>query len=183
MAQTIFINFCGFIVGLHSNPKNMALSAFSGKIFLTGKIFFNFLSAPNVATKPTDQSCSDPIFRVLSQLSPDWPIHCLPCLNIKGVHIRNKKRTDWHTWNFTNMMNCFCRYVIKSTGEIAKKVLLSIFWNLLFIDKISLKLGYRTVNARKYVRCARIFYLFCWLHIYLDVQWDQTSQKCFKCCL
>ena len=28
-------------------------------------------------------------------------------------------------------------------------------------NKISLKLGYRAVNARKYVRCARTFYLFC----------------------
>ena len=55
------------------------------------------------------------------------------------------------------MINCLCCYVIKSAGEIAKRVLLSIFWNVLLIEK-SLKLGYRTVNARKYVRCASTFY-------------------------
>ena len=59
MAPTIFIKFCDFIV--HSNPKNIVLSAFPGKIVLTRKIFFNFLSAPNVTPKPTDQSCSNSI--------------------------------------------------------------------------------------------------------------------------
>ena len=37
MAETIFIKFCGFIV--HSNPNNMALSAFPGKNLVT-RIFF-----------------------------------------------------------------------------------------------------------------------------------------------
>ena len=143
MAPTIFIKFCGCIV--HSNPKNMALSTFAGKILLTRKIYFlYFLSAPNVAPKPTDQSCSNSIYRVLLQLSPASPFHFRPSFNIKGtlmltgVHIRNKKRTDWQTWNFTNMINCFCCYIIKSAGEIAKKVLLSIIWNLLLIEIKSL---------------------------------------------
>ena len=137
MVLTIFIKFCGFIVYL--NPKYMALSAFPEKI-LTRKIFFNILSARNVAPKPSDQSCSNSIFRVLLQLSQASPFHFRPNLNIKGiillrvVHIRNKKRNDWQTWNFTNMINCFCCYVIKSAAEIAKKVLLSIFWNLLLIE-------------------------------------------------
>ena len=87
--------------------------------------------------KPTDQSCSNSIFRVLLQLSLASPFHFQPSLNIKGTlmfDIRNKKRTEWQTWNFTNMINCFCCYVIKSAGETAKKVLLSIFWNLLLIE-------------------------------------------------
>ena len=123
----ILIKFCGFIV--HSNPKTMALSAIPGKILVTSKIFLNFLSAPNVAPKPTDQSCSNSIFRVLLQLSPDSPFHFRPSFNVKGtlmlrvVHIRNKNRTDWQTWNFTNILNCSCCCVIKSAGEIAKKVL------------------------------------------------------------
>ena len=71
----------------------MALSAFPGKILLTRKIFFNFLSAPNVAPKPTDQSCSNSIFRVLLQLSPDSPFHFRPSLNIKGSS-RKKQETD-----------------------------------------------------------------------------------------
>ena len=128
MDPTIFIKFCGFIV--HSNSNNMALSAFPGKILVTRKIFLNFYPSPNVAPKPTDQSCSNSIFRILLQLSPASPFHFRPSLNIKGilmlrvVHIRNKKRTDWQTWNFTNTINCFFCYVIKSAGEIAKKVLL-----------------------------------------------------------
>ena len=42
VAPTIFIKFCGFIA--HSNPKNMTLSAFPGKILGTRKMVFNFLS-------------------------------------------------------------------------------------------------------------------------------------------
>ena len=77
---------------------------------------------------------------VLFKLSPAGPFHFRPTLNIKGtlmfrvVHIKNKKPTEWRAWNFTNMINCFCCYVIKSPGEIAKKVLLSIIWNLMFIE-------------------------------------------------
>ena len=56
----------------------------------------------NVAPKPTDQSCSNSIFRVLWQLSPARSFHLRPTLNIKDtimlrvVHIRNKKRNDKH---------------------------------------------------------------------------------------
>ena len=74
MAPTIFIKFCGFIV--HSNPKNMALSAFPEKILVNRKIFFLiFYPSPNVAPKPTDQSCLNSIFRVVLQLSPASPFH------------------------------------------------------------------------------------------------------------
>ena len=94
MVPTIFIIFCGFIV--HPNHNNMALSAFPGKIHVTRKIFFNFLIAPNVVPKPTDQPCSNSIFRVLLQLSPASPFYFRPSLNIKGslmlrvVQIRNE---------------------------------------------------------------------------------------------
>ena len=67
------------------------------------------------------------------------------------------------------MINCFCCYVIKSSGETTTKVLLSVIWNPLLIEiNLSLKLGYRTVNARKYVRCVRI--IKCYL---------ETSKKVF----
>ena len=134
MAPTIFIKFCGFII--HSNPKNIALSAVPGKILLIRKIFFTFLFAPNIAPKPTDQSCSNFIFRVLLQLST---ANFRPSLNIKStllrvVHIKNKKRPELKTWNFTNVINCFCCYVIKTAGETARKVLLSYIWNLPLIE-------------------------------------------------
>ena len=110
MAQTIFIKFCGFIV--HSNHKNMELSAFPEKILVNRKIFI-FYPSLNVAPKPTDQSCSNSIFRVVLQLSPASPFHFWPTLNIKGtimlrvVHIRNKKRNDKHgilqTWSIVSV--------------------------------------------------------------------------------
>ena len=128
MALVIFIKICWFIAP--SNLNNMALSAFPAKILVTRIIFLFFYLSPNVAPKPIEQSCSNSIFRVLLQLSPASPFHFRPRLYIKGtlmlkvVHTRNKKRTDWQTWNFTNRTNCFCCYVIKSEGETSKKVLL-----------------------------------------------------------
>ena len=42
MAPMILIKFCGFIVGLHSKPNYMILSAFPGKIPETRKLYFKF---------------------------------------------------------------------------------------------------------------------------------------------
>ena len=56
MAQTILIKYDTI--------------GFSRKIPETRKIAFNFLSAPNVAPKPTDQSHSNSISRAPLQLSP-----------------------------------------------------------------------------------------------------------------
>ena len=61
-----------------------------------------------------------------------WSFSFLPMLRV--FHIRNKKRTEWQICNFTNVINCFCCYVIKSAGGIAKKVLLSVIWNILLIE-------------------------------------------------
>ena len=107
----IFIKFCGFIV--YSNLNNMALSAFLWKILVTTIIFLISYLSRNVAPKPTDQSCSSLIIRVLLQLSPASLFHFRPTLNIKGtlmtrvVHIRNKKRTDRHgilqTWSIVSV--------------------------------------------------------------------------------
>ena len=52
---------------------------------------------------------------------------------LRVVHIRNKKLSNKYgillTWS-----NRFCCYVIKSAGETAKKVSLSIIWNLTLIE-------------------------------------------------
>ena len=97
----MFIKFCEFIV--HSNPNNMVLSAFPGKIIVTRiMFFFIFYLSPNVAPEVNVQSCSNSILRVLLSLSPARPFHFRPTLNIKGtlmlrvVHIRSKKRSDKH---------------------------------------------------------------------------------------
>ena len=128
MVPMIFIKFCVFIA--HSNLNNMALSAFPGKIIVTRKIFFNFLS-PNVASKPTDQSYSNSIFRALLQLSQAYRFHFRPTLNIKDilmlrvVHIRNKKRmTNMEFYKHHQLF--LLLYVIKLAGESAKKVSLSV---------------------------------------------------------
>ena len=101
------------------------------------KYFLIFYPSSNIAPKPNDQSCSNSIFRILLQFSPASPFHFQPILNIKGilmlsvVHIKNKKQTELE---FYKHGHCFCCYVIKSEEEIAKKVLLSLIWNLLLIE-------------------------------------------------
>ena len=52
---------------------------------------------------------------------------------LSSYNHRNKL-TNWMTifWNFTYNIHCFCCYVIKSAGETAKKVLLSV--NLMLIE-------------------------------------------------
>ena len=67
-------------------------------------------------------------------------------------HIRNKKR------NFTNMINCFCCYVIKLAGDRQESIAINHLKSKIYRNKISFKLGYWVVNARKYVRRARTFY-------------------------
>ena len=128
-----------------------------------------FYLSRNVAPKRTDQSCSNSIFRVLLHLSPASRFHFRPTLNIKGtlmlsvVHIRNKKRTEWQTWNFTSMINCFCCYVIKSAGEAANKVLLSVAWNPLLIE---IKLSQiRALDIKREKVCAVCPYLLFFLHL------------------
>ena len=137
MSPTILTKFSGFIV--HSKPNNMTLSAFSGKILKTRIIvLLIFYLSPNVAPEVNDQSCSNSIFRVILSLSPARPFHFRRTLNIKDtlmlrvVHIRNKKRSNKHgilqTWSIVSVA------VIKSAGETAKKVLLSVIWNLMLIE-------------------------------------------------
>ena len=63
MAPTIFIKFCGLIA--HSEPNNMVLSAFLGKIPETGKMFLNFFPSPNVRAELTDQPRLNSTCRVL----------------------------------------------------------------------------------------------------------------------
>ena len=89
MATTIFIKLWRFIV--HSSPNNMTLLAFPGKkVLITRKIFFNFLSAPNVAPKPTDHR-SNSISRAPLQISLARSFRFRSTLKLRIVHIRKKK--------------------------------------------------------------------------------------------
>ena len=55
------------------------------------------------------------------------------------------------------MINCFCCYVIKSAGETAKEVLLSIIWNLMLIELYLSKI--RISDSKREKVCAVCPYL------------------------
>ena len=61
----------------------------------------------------------------------------------------------------------FLLLVIKSAGETAMKVLCHPK-SIAYRNKISLKLGYRRVNARKYVRYTHSFYYITFLILFLS---------------
>ena len=138
---------------------------FPEKILVTRIVFLIFYLSPNVAPKPTDQSCSNLIFKALLQLSPAHPFHFWPTPNIKGtlmlrvVHIRNKKRNDKNgilqTWSIV-----FVAMLLNHKKGRQESTAISHQKYTAYRKKISLKLGYRAVNARKYVRCALTFYFF-----------------------
>ena len=168
----------------------ISLSAFPSKIPVTRILFFLIFSlSRNIAPKLTEQSYSNSIFREFLQLSTASPFHFRPTLNIKAtlmsrvVHIRNKKRTDWQTWNFTNMINCFCCYVIKSAEEIAKKVLLSIFWNLLLIE-INLS-QIRITDSKREKVCVvcpyLLFYIFVPTYVFIFAISSSASLRQMNC--
>ena len=91
LAQTIFMKFCGFIQ--HSNLNNMTLSTVPGKSLKLRKFLILILyMPPNVATKPTDQSCPDSMFRVPLQMLLAHFFHFRFTLQIKGsLHKKQAK--------------------------------------------------------------------------------------------
>ena len=66
MALKIFIQFCGFIE--HSQPNNVIIVNFPGKIPETGKIVFKFFPSLNAGPKPTHESHSNSIYRIFLQI-------------------------------------------------------------------------------------------------------------------
>ena len=90
MAPTMFIKFCGFI--LHSNPNNMALSAFPGKnpCNFNNIFFLIFYRSPKVAPKLTDQTHSHSISRVPLQISSACSFRFRATPKIKGSSHKKK---------------------------------------------------------------------------------------------
>ena len=83
MAPTILIKFCVLIV--YSKLNNVILANFPGKIPETGKIFFKFFfPSPNAGPKPTHQSRSKSMSRILSQISRILVFSFHPNPKIKG---------------------------------------------------------------------------------------------------
>ena len=92
MATTIFIKFCGFIV--HSKHNNMTL--FPEKSLKLEKYILNFFLFPIVGPKPTHQSRSKWISRILLQLSRSLTFSFRPNPKIKGSsHKKKIKKFDF----------------------------------------------------------------------------------------
>ena len=94
MAATNFIKFCASIV--HSQPNNMTLLAFPGKIpEIEKNILKLFLwPSPNVAPNPTDQCRSNSISRVPLQILP--LLFLIWTVKIKGSsHKKKIKHLDF----------------------------------------------------------------------------------------
>ena len=77
------------------------------------------------------------------------------------------------------MINCLCCYVIKSAGETAKKVLLSVIWNLLLIEVYISQI--RISDSKREKVCAVYPYplLFSRSSILLSVNWGETMVSGF----
>ena len=77
---------------------------------------------------------------------------------LRVVHIRNKKWSDEHgilqAWSIG-----FVAILLNHQKRPPRKYCYQSSEITAYRNKISLKLGYRTVNVSKYVRCARTFYL------------------------
>ena len=129
---------------------------FPGKIPETGKIYFKFFPSPNSGPKPTHQSRSNSICRVPLQISPACFFFLFrPPLKLRVVYLRNKQTNFVTNMEFyKHVQYCFCCYVIKSAGEIAKKVLLSIFWNLL---RIQINLSQIRISYSKHEKACAVW--------------------------
>ena len=112
MSPTILITFCGLMV--HSKPNNMILANLPGKIPATGKIFFNFFSSPNAGLKPSLQSRSNSIYRILLQIFLAIIfVFDLP-LKLRIVHIgKNYKISIFSIMAPTKLIK-FCRFTVHS---------------------------------------------------------------------
>ena len=79
-------------------------------------------------------------------------------LKLRVVYLRNKQTNSVINIEFYKHVHyCFCCYVIKSAGEAANKVLLSIVWNPLLIE-INLS-QIRTLDIKREKVCAVCPYL------------------------
>ena len=104
MAPTILIKFCGLIV--HSKPNNVMLANFPGKIPETGKIYFKCFPSPNAGPKPTHQSRSNSICRILLQIFLAIIFFFDLPLKLRVVHIsKNYKILFSQKWLQRNWSN------------------------------------------------------------------------------
>ena len=72
-------------------PQQYGTMGYSRKIFETKKIFFLiFYPSPSLATKPTDQSCSNSISRVPLEISLARFFRFLSTLKFKGNSHKKK---------------------------------------------------------------------------------------------
>ena len=90
-------------------------------------------------------------------LKPVFFFFDLP-LKLRVVYLRNKPTNSLTNMEFyKHVQYCFCCYVIKSAGEAANKVLLSVVWNPLLIEINLFQI--RTLNIKRERVCAVCPYL------------------------
>ena len=110
MAPTILIKFCGLIV--HSKPNNVILANFSRKIPETGKIFFKSFPSPNAGHKPTHQSRSNSLYRILLKIFLAIIFVLDLPLKLRVVHIgKNYKISIFSKMAPTKLIK-FCRFTV-----------------------------------------------------------------------
>ena len=96
----ILIKFYGFIV--HSKHNNMTLLAFPGKSLKLEKYNLNFFPSRKAGPKPTHQSRSKSISRVLSQISRTLVYSFHPNPKIKGSSHKKINNYDFFKNGFNN---------------------------------------------------------------------------------
>ena len=112
IALTIFIKFCGLMV--HSKPNNMIPANLPGKIPVTAKIFLNFFSSPNAGLKPSLQSRSNSIYRILLQIFlATIFVFYLP-LKLRVVHITKNYKISILSKMAPTKLIKFCRFTLHS---------------------------------------------------------------------
>ena len=113
MAPTILIKFCGLIV--HSKPNNVILVNFPRKIPETGKIFLKFFfPSPNAGPKPTHQSRSNSIYRIVLQIFLAIIfVFDLP-LKLRVVHIGKNYKIRIFSKMAPAKLFKFCRFTVHS---------------------------------------------------------------------
>ena len=83
-------------------------------------------------------------------------------LKLRVVYLKNKQTNSVTNMEFyQHAQYCFCCYVIKSAGEAANNVLLSVVWNPLLIE-INLS-QIMTLDIKREKVCAVCPYLLCFL--------------------
>ena len=113
----------------------------------------------------------------LANISSTFFFFDLP-FKLSVVYIRNKQTNSVTNMEFyKHVQYCFCWYVIKSAGEAANEILLSVVWNPLLIE-INLSQFIRALDIKREKVCAVCQYLLLIFCLSRNVAPKPTDQSC-----